>query len=96
MRIRIDAASRKKAAYNSVEDDPRMSKLMIDERHAGDVTILVLTGQILLDDGDLAFKRQVDSLVGNGRIKILVDMALSRHNEPVTIDAPVVAGTPVP
>ena len=29
------------------------SKLTIDERHAGDVTTLLLRGQMLLDDGDL-------------------------------------------
>ena len=32
------------------------SKLSILERESGDVTILVLTGQILIDDGDLAIR----------------------------------------
>lgn len=51
-----------------------MSKLLIEERHVDDVTLLVLTGQMLLDDGDLAFKRQVDALLGSGRLKILLDL----------------------
>jgi len=71
MRIRIDATSRKKAAYNSVFP---VSKLTIEERHVDDVTVLVLTGEMLLDDGDLAFRRQIDALVNGGRFKILVDL----------------------
>jgi anti-sigma B factor antagonist len=51
-----------------------VSKLLIEERHVDDVTLLVLTGQMLLDDGDLAFKRQVDALLGSGRLKILLDL----------------------
>ncbi len=52
-----------------------MSKLQIEERHVDDVTVLVLTGEMLLDDGDLAFRRQVNALVESGRVKILVDLA---------------------
>jgi anti-sigma B factor antagonist len=51
-----------------------MSKLQIEERAVEDVTVLMLTGEILLDDGDLAFKRQVDALLNGGRVKILVDL----------------------
>lgn len=51
-----------------------MSKLQIEERIVEDVTVLVLTGQILLDDGDLAFKRHVDGLVNSSRVKILLDL----------------------
>ncbi|MGB2717977.1 MAG: STAS domain-containing protein [Vicinamibacterales bacterium] len=50
------------------------SKLTIEERHAGDVTILVLTGQMLLDDGDLAFGRWIRDLVERGFVKIVVDL----------------------
>jgi anti-sigma B factor antagonist len=50
------------------------SKLQIEERDVDDVTVLVLTGQIVLDDGDLAFKRHVDGVVNGGRLKILVDL----------------------
>jgi anti-sigma B factor antagonist len=51
-----------------------VSRLQIEERHVDDVTVLVLTGQMLLDDGDLAFRRQVNALVESGRIKIVVDL----------------------
>jgi anti-sigma B factor antagonist len=50
-------------------------KLQIEERQVDDVTVLVLTGEMLLDDGDLAFRRHVDALVNSSRVKILVDLA---------------------
>ena len=51
------------------------SKLQIEERLVDDVTVLVLTGEMLLDDGDLVFRRQVDAVVKSGRVKILLDLA---------------------
>lgn len=51
------------------------SKLDIQERQEGDVTVLTLTGQITLDDGDLAFRRAVHDLLERGRTKIVVDIA---------------------
>jgi hypothetical protein len=41
------------------------SKLTIEERHAADVTILKLTGKMLLDDGDLAFGKRIHELGGS-------------------------------
>ena len=43
------------------------SKLHIDERRINDVTLLVLTGEILLHDGDLAFRRCIHDLIDRGR-----------------------------
>jgi anti-sigma B factor antagonist len=51
------------------------SKLSITERAVGDVTVLTLTGQMLLDDGDLAFGRTVADLMSRGRIRIVLDLA---------------------
>jgi len=51
-----------------------VSKLQIEERHIDDVTVIVLSGEMLLDDGDLAFRRQVETLANSGRLKILVDL----------------------
>jgi anti-sigma B factor antagonist len=51
------------------------SKLQISERQINDVTVLVLTGEMLLDDGDLAFRRSIHDLIESGRVKILVDLA---------------------
>ena len=50
------------------------SKLTIDEHHDGDVTVLVLTGQMLLDDGDLAFGKRIRELVERGIVKVVVDL----------------------
>jgi anti-sigma B factor antagonist len=51
------------------------SKLIIDEREFGDVTVLTLRGQILLDDGDLVFRKKIHELVDSGRVKIVVNLA---------------------
>ena len=51
------------------------SKLRVEEREAGDVTILILAGEILLDDGDLVFRKLIHDLVEKGRVKVLVDLA---------------------
>jgi anti-sigma B factor antagonist len=50
------------------------SKLQILERLEGDVTVLVLTGELTLDDGDLAFGRYVDGLIRQGRVKIVLNL----------------------
>ena len=51
------------------------SKLRIDERDVQGVAVLDLSGQMLLDDGDLAFGRRINDLVGRGCVQILVDLA---------------------
>ena len=51
------------------------SKLIIEEREFGDVTVLTLRGQILLDDGDLEFRRKIHELVDRGRVKLVVSLA---------------------
>jgi anti-anti-sigma factor len=51
------------------------SRLDIASRQAGDVTVLTLTGQMVLDDGDLAFRQQIHDLVDQGRTQIVVDLA---------------------
>ena len=50
------------------------SKLTIDERQAGDVTVLVLTGQMLLDDGDLVFRKRIHDLIDRRLPKVVVDL----------------------
>ena len=51
------------------------SKLTIAEHDAGDVTVLTLGGQMLLDDGDLAFRLRIHDLVARGRVNVVVEMA---------------------
>ena len=50
------------------------SQLSIVERQVDDVTVLVLTGQMLLDDGDLAFRRVIHDLIARGCVRIVVDL----------------------
>jgi anti-anti-sigma factor len=54
--------------------EPQTSALQIEERQVEDITILSLTGQITLDDGDLVFGRKVDELLAAGRTKFAVDL----------------------
>jgi len=51
-----------------------MSKLEIKERRAGDVTVLLLTGQVVLDDGDLAIRQRIHDLLDEGRRQIVLDL----------------------
>lgn len=50
------------------------SKLSIVARDTGDVTVLVLAGEMLLDDGDLALKAEIQRLLSVQRTKIVVDL----------------------
>ena len=51
------------------------SKLSIVERHEGEAVVLRLSGEMLLDDGDLAFGRYVSDLISRGVVRIVVDLA---------------------
>ena len=51
------------------------SKLAFAEHEAADVTVLTMTGQMLLDDGDLAFRQRIHDLVDRRRVKIVLEMA---------------------
>ena len=50
------------------------SKLHIDQREVEDVTLLILNGEMRLDDGDLAFRRKIHELIAEKRVKIVVDL----------------------
>lgn len=50
------------------------SALSIIERQVDDVVVLTLAGQVMLDDGDLAFGRKIRDLLDQGRVKIVVDL----------------------
>ncbi len=51
------------------------SKLQIAERQVEDLSVLVLTGEISVDDGDIAFGKYVDGLLAKGARKIVIDLA---------------------
>ena len=50
------------------------SKLTIAEQEFGDVTVLDLSGQLILDDGDLVFRKRIHELLERGRFKVVVDL----------------------
>jgi anti-sigma B factor antagonist len=51
------------------------SNLRSKEEHLGDVTVLRLGGHLVLDEGDLEYRRLIDRLVESGCVKIVVDLA---------------------
>ena len=61
------------------DDETTASKLQIEERHTGDVTVLALSGEMLVDDGDLALRQRIHELLDQGQAKILVDLAGVTH-----------------
>ena len=48
--------------------------LQLAERSAGDVVILELHGQLVVDEGDRALREHVRRLAADGRRSILVDL----------------------
>jgi anti-sigma B factor antagonist len=55
------------------------SKLSIVERESGDVTILSLSGEVELDDGELAIRARVHDLIDRGRIRVVMDLRGVTH-----------------
>ena len=51
------------------------SKLAMAEREVQGVTVLTLSGEITLDDGDLAYGRRISDLAARGSARILVDLS---------------------
>ena len=49
--------------------------MLIEERAAGDVTILDLTGKMILGEGDEILKDKVNSLTMQGRKRIVLNLA---------------------
>ena len=45
----------------------------------GDVTILTLSGQILVDDGDIAIRKRVLELVAHRRVHVVLDLGNVTH-----------------
>jgi anti-sigma B factor antagonist len=61
------------------DDETTTSRIQIVQRRIGDVTVLVLSGEMLVDDGDLALRQQIHDLLDQGRAKILIDLAAVSH-----------------
>ena len=52
-----------------------MAELNISERQAGDVTILDLDGKITIGEGSVALRNAIRRLIGEGKKKILLNLA---------------------
>lgn len=59
--------------------DLELSKLKIQEQQLDHVTVLSLSGEILLDDGDLEFRKKVHELIERGCVNIVVDLGGVSH-----------------
>lgn len=49
--------------------------LHIAEREVGDITVLDLSGQLVLDDGDAVFRDRVNALIDRERLRMVVNLA---------------------
>jgi len=54
---------------------PPASRLQIAEHRNGDATVLTLSGQMTVDDGDLVFRAKVNELVAAGQVKLILDLS---------------------
>ena len=52
-----------------------MAELNISERQAGDVTILDMDGKVTIGEGSIALRSAIRRLVGEGKKKILLNLA---------------------
>src|SRR4029434_2959352 len=52
-----------------------MSDITISERQAGDVTILDLDGKVTIGEGSVALRSAIRRLLGEGKNKILLNLA---------------------
>lgn len=52
-----------------------MAELDISERQAGDITILDLEGKITIGEGSVALRSKIRELLGDGKSKILLNLA---------------------
>ena len=52
-----------------------MSDITISERQAGDVTILDLAGKVTIGEGSVALRGAIRRLLGEGKSKILLNLA---------------------
>jgi anti-sigma B factor antagonist len=69
--------------------------MQIAERSAGNVTVLDVSGQITLSQGDQQFKDKINSLVHEGRHNILVNLANVTHVDSAGLGELVAAYTTV-
>jgi len=52
-----------------------MSDITITERQAGDVTVVDLEGKVTIGEGSVALRNKIRELLGDGKNKILLNLA---------------------
>jgi anti-sigma B factor antagonist len=62
-------------SYNRRVPTSGPSKLQIAAHQSGAATVLVLSGQMTVDDGDLVFRKTVNELVTAGQVKLVLDLS---------------------
>ena len=48
--------------------------LQVSERDLGDVTILHIKGHLVLDEGDIPLRKDIDALVEHGHVNLVFDL----------------------
>jgi anti-anti-sigma factor len=48
--------------------------LQVAERDLGEVTILQIKGQLILDDGEMPLRKDIDALVEHGHVNLVFDL----------------------
>jgi anti-anti-sigma factor len=48
--------------------------LQVAERDLGDVTILEIKGQLILDEGDIPLRKDIDALMEHGHVNLVFDL----------------------
>lgn len=61
--------------FNLNFEERKMSDITISERQAGDVTILDLSGKVTIGEGSVALRNAIRRLLGEGKSKILLNLA---------------------
>ena len=51
-----------------------MSGIQIAERRIGDVTVLTLSGRLVLEDGEAVMRDRIDALIQEGRLEIIMNL----------------------
>lgn len=51
-----------------------MNCLQVSERDLGDVTIIHIKGQLVLDQGDIPLRKDIDALMEHGHVNLVFDL----------------------
>ena len=61
--------------------------LSMAERTAGDVTVLELSGRLALSEGEADFRKKIDQLIADRRLKIILDMRMVTYVDSAGVGA---------